>query len=830
MRIFIGIIVAISFTFYSFSLGDVPKKAEKMLQKSKASFDTQAYKEAKEYALKAIKIYPKYIKAYAQLAKIHTHLKEFDEAAKAYEKILQIDSSPINQFKTNYKLGQLHFDQQKYTSSIQYLKKCLAVESIGKNWQRIKDKADWMLKNAQFAEHALKNPVPFKPVRLDSTINTQHDEYLPTVTADEETIIFTRRFNGTSSSSEDFYYSRQDTTSEGWQTAVSLEEVNSAKNEGAIAISPDGRRMFFAAKGRKGMGSFDIYYCIRRGDSWEGPYELGPPVNTRHWDSQPSISADGKSLYFASRRKGGLGGIDLWVSNLVKNYWTKPINLGEAINTPGDEQSPFIHPDNQTLYFSSNGHLGMGDTDLYVARKDKDGNWQKAENLGYPINTSGNENGLIVTADGARAYYSSFTEENGLDLYYFELPKKAKPVYVTYIKGVVSDIDTGKKLDATIRLIDLESGKTLHRTVSDKANGKFLVTLPVGKNYMYNVSKRGYLFHSENFSLQEHNPEEPYLIDIQLTPLLAPVLAPLASKMIDAKDFEDKPEIEAKKEEVKRTLTVIPEDEEDKELALVKDEPKEEPKKLVPLKNEITPEKEVSAPIPVVEEKPEPVPPPPAPKPIVKEVPKPAPPPPPAPKPIVKETPKPAPPPPAPKPVVKEAPKPAPPPPAPKPVVKEAPKPAPPKPKPIVKPAPKPVVKKDTDYKWNVGKSVVLKNVFFETNSFELKSISYTELNQLVGLLRSYPDLRVEIGGHTDDVGKESYNQNLSMKRARSVYNYLVSKGISANQLSYKGYGELLPIATNKTAEGRAQNRRTEFKIIDSQGRNTGTNQITLPK
>ncbi|MGB0931927.1 MAG: OmpA family protein, partial [Chitinophagales bacterium] len=410
----------------------------------------------------------------------------------------------------------------------------------------------------------------------------------------------------------------------------------------AICLSPDGKRMFFAAKNRQdAIGGFDLFYCIKVGEDWQGPYNLGKPVNTYNWDSQPSISADGKSLYFSSKRKGGHGGIDIWVSHLENNYWGEPVNLGPNINTDKNEQTPFIHPDNQTLYFSSNGHIGMGDADLYIARKDTAGEWGKPENLGYPINTRGNENGLIVTASGERAYYSSYNEGYGLDLYYFPLPKKVQPTYVTYVKGKVFDSETKDKLAATIELIDLETGDTILETTSDRISGEFLVTLTVGKNYMYNVSKENYLFFSENFSLKEAEANKPFLVDIPL------------KKIFVEETFESK-----------------------------------------------------------------------------------------------------------------------------------------------------------------IGQTVVLKNVFFETNAFDLKPSSNTELNKLVEMLNQYDLLHIEIGGHTDSIGSAEYNLELSENRAESVYNYLLDKGIDSKRLSYHGYGKSQPIAENETEVGRAINRRTEFKVI----------------
>lgn len=652
MRLLIGIL-CFSFCFYVatpsvLAQEKIPKRAEKLYTKANEKYKFYDFEEAKKLLNKSLKFYPNYQKAYLRLGEIHWRLEEFDDAQKMYEKMLELNKTAKTSFQTHFSLSRLAYEQDKYEMAIEHLNKGLALEiPTSDNWNKRKENAIWLLKNCEFAQKAIQNPVPFKPVLLDSTINSRHDEYLPMVTADEEKLVYTRRFNGTAGGNEDFYYSFQE--NKVWLQAKDLgSPINTAENEGAICISPDGKRLFFAAKGREDSeGGFDIYYCYKKGEHWLGPFNIGRPVNSSQWDSQPTISANGRALYFCSRRKGGYGGIDIWVSFLENNKWSEPVNLGPNINTAGDEQSPFIHPDDETLYFSSNGHIGMGDADLYMSRKDSLDMWGKVENLGYPINTSGNENGLIVTANGDRAYYSSLNiiDSTGLDLYYFELPKKIQPNYVTYVKGKVFDQKTYKKTSAVIELLDLETGKVILKTVADSVTGEFLVTLPAGKNYMYNVSKEGYLFHSENFSLRDYHKDEPYLLDIGLIPMI-----------------------------------------------------------------------------------------------------------------------------------------------------------------------------QEESQTWNVGQTVVLKNVFFETASYDLKAESYSELERLCQLLKDYPKLKIEISGHTDSIGTENYNQHLSTNRAKAVYSYLLTKGIDSQKITYKGYGSTKPIATNKTEEGRAANRRTAFTILEGVG------------
>jgi outer membrane protein OmpA-like peptidoglycan-associated protein len=295
---------------------------------------------------------------------------------------------------------------------------------------------------------------------------------------------------------------------------------------------------------------------------------------------------------------------------------------------------PFIHPDGQTLYFSSRGHEGMGNFDIFMSRKQPDGSWGKAVNLGYPINTAGDELGIFVTADGTMAYYAS--ERKGgkgqMDIYSFELPEQFRPHFSSYVKGMVYDKDSKAAIQANVQVYDLETGKLYGTLSGDKVNGVFLSALPAGKNYAVEVLKDGYLFHSQNVMLKDAKEGTPVDIDIALQ-------------------------------------------------------------------------------------------------------------------------------------------------------------------------------------KIKVGESVVLNNVFFESDKYELKPESASELSVVMKLLEKNPSMKIEIGGHTDNTGTEEQNKKLSENRAKSVYDYLVKNGVAPERLSYKGYAATKPIADNNTPEGKAKNRRTEFIV-----------------
>ena len=273
---------------------------------------------------------------------------------------------------------------------------------------------------------------------------------------------------------------------------------------------------------------------------------MGIRVNSSAWDSQPSISSDGKTLYFASSRSGGKGNMDIWKSTRDDNgIWTAPVNLGDSINTGRDEQSPFIHPDGKTLYFCSSGHPGMGSYDIFYSRMDDNGNWSTATNIGYPINSSDADGFLFVNAIGNKAYFSSekFGGKGGLDIYSFDLYEAARPTAVTYMKGTVYDSKTKKRLQAKFELVDLSNSKTVAQSESDPLTGEFLVSLPSDRNYALNVSRDGYLFYSENFELKgDHSQLKPFMKDVYLQPIEAGSIVILKNIFFDFDKFDLKPE------------------------------------------------------------------------------------------------------------------------------------------------------------------------------------------------------------------------------------------------------------------------------------------------
>jgi outer membrane protein OmpA-like peptidoglycan-associated protein/tetratricopeptide (TPR) repeat protein len=613
-----------------------------------------------------------------------------------------------NNAELNYKLGVCYLSSIEKYKALPFLEKAFKLDPnvnpeldfyLGRAYHLEMKFDDAITAYSRFQKVASQNPDPFvledtklritqcyngkkiveEPIRvfidnLGDNINTKFNEYGAVVSADESVIVYTaRRPNSTggkidpglNENFEDIYLATKNEDGT-WAPSKNLgESVNTDNHDANSGISADGQK-FLIYLGKSNNG--DLFESKLEGDVWSKPESLGKNINTKDYhESSACYSPDGKSIYFVTDKPGGKGNHDIYISHLdEKGNWGEATNLGGMINTPYNEEGVFMHPDGKTLYFSSEGHTSMGGYDIFKSVFDeKTKVWGKPINLGYPVNTPGDDVFFVTSASGRRGYYTSMGKDSkGLrDLYVITFLGPEKPMILnnednllasvaapiretviapvvevkeaqlTILKGVITDALTKDVLEAEIEIVDNTANVTIATFKSNKSTGKYLVSLPAGKNYGIAVKKEGYLFHSENFDIPATAAFQEVRKDVELKGLV-------------------------------------------------------------------------------------------------------------------------------------------------------------------------------------VGSKIVLKNIFFDLDKATLRPESTAELNRLIKLMNDVPTLKIELSGHTDSQGSDSYNQSLSEKRAVAVVQYLTKAGIAAGRLESAGYGESQPISTNETAEGRQLNRRTEFKVL----------------
>jgi len=499
------------------------KKAWKSFEKAKTDFQLSNWEDCENELSKAIKADSNLAEAYILFGDVLLETGRPAEAVNQYRKALNFN--PDGEEVVYNLLANTLFTLERYAEACENYEKLLAYTDLR---QELRSTIEKKLSISQFRKNLVGNPVSYNPVNLGTGINTAADEYINALSADGSGLFFTRRVKNEASIikefNEDFYYAVVNGDSAG--NAVQLNYPPGKENDaGALCISPDGRLLFFTACFRPdSYGSCDLYYSEKKGDAWSTAKNMGAHINSDLWDAQPSISPDGKTLYFASNRKGSLGSSDIWKTERTPDGgWSKPVNLGVPVNTIDAEMAPFIHYDNTTLYFSSYGHPGLGGADLYRSVC-KNRAWTQPENLGFPINSSADELILVVNPEGNQGFISSnsLEGEGGYDIFMFDLYEAIRPTPVSYLKGKVYDQVSGQPLEARFELIDIVQDSTIIEARSDRQNGEFLVCLPGKRNYALNVSCDGYLFYSEHFPMSEIKSRwDPQVKDIPLEPIAA---------------------------------------------------------------------------------------------------------------------------------------------------------------------------------------------------------------------------------------------------------------------------------------------------------------------
>ncbi len=517
----------------------VNKKAGEIYASAYEDARDQKYESAIAKINKAIAIEPRFVDAYLSRAGIYADRKKYDSSVIDFEKGFQLDSVYSITYLLPYSIslaGLGHFQKalDAVTRFLQYDQLNSQSLRAGNYRKRV---YEFAIKYEK--EHPANNYV-FAPKNLGDSVNSTALEYFPSLTIDGKKLVFTRRVSG----DEDFY--ETDLTGGNWSLTQPLGgKVNTNLNEGAQNISQDGEWIIFTGCNYpEGHGSCDLYISYKTKNGWSEAENLGPMVNTDFWESSPSLSPDKRDIYFSSNQSGGYGGKDIWVTHRNPNgKWSRPENLGPEINTSGDESCSFMYADNQTLYFNSNGHEGYGQTDLFFSKKLNDSSWSEPENLGYPINTIDDEGSLIVAADGKTAYYASDRSDSkgGLDLYSFQLREDIQPPRTLWVKGKVYDTKTKNGLPSSVELTDINSRKLISRVQTDE-DGNYLTTLPVGKEYAFNVNRKGYLFFSGNYNLHDRNIDSVFTANIPLQPIEAGAAIVLKNIFFESKKTELQPE------------------------------------------------------------------------------------------------------------------------------------------------------------------------------------------------------------------------------------------------------------------------------------------------
>jgi outer membrane protein OmpA-like peptidoglycan-associated protein len=519
MRFLVSILLIFSYSnifSQTYSPENVNPKATKVYAKALAQISDGSLKEAIELLNKAIAIDANYVDAYLSLAAVYGEMKNYNNAITNYSIAIIKDSIYSNFYRLPYSINLA--GAGKFADALYQANAFLAITNLS---DKSMAAGKYRKRNYEFAvDYQIKHPnynFAFEPVNLGDSINTERSEYYPTVSISDSLLVFTRMSN-----TGEFFVKSNFTNNHFTKAEIVEGSINRQALKGAATVSNDGEWLIFAGDFfDKGYGSYDLYISYNTPDGWSEPENLGDRINTPYWESAPSISPDSRTLYFSSDRPGGYGGRDLYFSTRLPNgKWSNAINTGPTINTVGNELYPYIHADNQTLYFTSDGLPGYGKTDLFISRKTALDEWSTPENLGYPINTIEDEGSIAIPSDGSFAYYASdrFDTRGGLDLYKFDLRDDIRPFKTLFVRGTVYDAITNKGIPCSVELIDNATNKTIMKITADEI-GKYFIPLPVGKDYTFVVNRKGYLYYSNLYELSKEKSDSTYTKDIVLQPV-----------------------------------------------------------------------------------------------------------------------------------------------------------------------------------------------------------------------------------------------------------------------------------------------------------------------
>lgn len=528
---------------------EVDKKAKKTFELAKESFKKGNSQLGYKLLIDATKIDESYARAYLMLADINnsrsenpnevTQSQQYKNRSLEYFKKAAEYCPSLDNYRASFEIGKRYYLSKDYNLSQPFIEKFIT----NSKQSRLKPEAEAIYNHIKTYNNLINKPVPFNPVKVNG-INTADDEFLPLISPDGEIAFFTHRYNkkvdlGNIQRTDEFTMaeriSKSSELNEQFGKIKSMAapfNENKNNNQGAVSVTIDNNHLYVT------ICENNLYCDIWVSDfvdgEWTALKNMGGAINGRRsWESQPSISSDGKTLFFASIRPGNIGfdlddqssqTCDIWMSKMGDDgNWKPAVNIGDVINTTGNEKSPFIHSDSQTLYFSSDSRDGIGGYDIYYSKMNEDGTWSEPKNIGYPINTEGDEIGFIVSTFGNKAYFSSnkLQDSEGWDIYSFDLYEDARPKEVAIFKGEIKDEQGEAIEDAKIEVKEVKTNRITEGMV-DKMTGKYAVALPVTKpedEFIMTVKKKDYAFTSEYIKAKEIKKIEPVKINFEVKPV-----------------------------------------------------------------------------------------------------------------------------------------------------------------------------------------------------------------------------------------------------------------------------------------------------------------------
>ncbi|GMQ29335.1 OmpA family protein [Algoriphagus confluentis] len=543
----LGFLLALPLSAQQFSIID--NRAIKLYQEGEELTLSRKYDQALAKYRAAIAREGSFLEAYVKASQLLITLGDLSEAEKVAlagkSKLQGKNATPKHAADYGWLFSNLYLKQGKFQEAYRQFQEVDPIldESFRKSmyYSQMKSQMDFLGSQLGDIGEITKEVLPHP-------LNEFQLQYFPVLTADGNQILFTKR-DGTGNFDKEDIYTAFIKEDGGWTPPQGISQtINSPYNEGTCSVTADGNILIYTScDAPDSQGSCDLYIAYRVNGAWQRPNNMGPKVNSRSWDSQPSLSADGRLLFFSSNRKGGYGGNDIWYSVRQNDgSWSEAKNLGSTLNTPKDEISPFMFFNNEILFFSSDGHQGFGGMDIFLSRV-KDGQFQSPENLGLPINDQLDQVALFITAQKDFAYYTELskaeneTENDRSLLYRFKFPEE---IYLgenlTVTEGKVFNAKTGEPMDATLSLVSLTNDSTLYQFRSDGKTGDFLMLYPEKAVSGLYVEKKGFL--PKIYNVERDKLQNVKDLKVELTPVASGEEFVFENVFFDFDRYDLKPE------------------------------------------------------------------------------------------------------------------------------------------------------------------------------------------------------------------------------------------------------------------------------------------------